>query len=182
MTEITSPHVERRRGNSTASSPKSSVAGDARDKMAVPKTSIKYSSRRSKNKDEVEEVIKKWESRFSQIESKLDTFFDYLVKTMIQFVKGENDDVVSLAPGHRERHGIGLLSEDNSSLKSETENPQKSSSRFSKYVRGAKSGTQRTVQRTSTVPRPDKDDKSSGTTNNFRRFKNQFYGKGHQKK
>ncbi|CAC5426837.1 unnamed protein product [Mytilus coruscus] len=134
----------------------------------------------------------------------------------------ENDDVVSLAPGHRERHDIGLLSEDESSLKSETENPQKSSSRFSKYVKGnesdsdennndhlktlfgddvkqkkrqalegkgklqainflmiglrnlkfdnaqqgstftgAKSSTQRTVLRTNTVTRPDKDDKSS---------------------
>ena len=51
----------------------------------------------------------------------------------------ENDDVVSLAPGHRERHDIGLLSEDESSLKSETENPQKSSSRFSKYVNGNES-------------------------------------------
>ncbi|CAG2211786.1 TGM1 [Mytilus edulis] len=51
----------------------------------------------------------------------------------------ENDDVVSLAPGHRERHDIGLLSEDESSLKSETENPQKSSSRFSKYVKGNES-------------------------------------------
>ena len=44
-----------------------------------------------------------------------------------------------MAPGHRERHDIGLLSEDESSLKSETENPQKSSSRFSKYVKGNES-------------------------------------------
>ncbi|VDI09381.1 Hypothetical predicted protein [Mytilus galloprovincialis] len=42
---------------------------------------------------------------------------------------------------------------------------------------GAKSNTQRTVQRTSTVTRPDKDDKSSGTTNNFRRFNNPFHAK-----
>ncbi|XP_052097436.1 uncharacterized protein LOC127732441 [Mytilus californianus] len=47
---------------------------------------------------------------------------------------------------------------------------------------GAKSNTQRTVQRTSTVTRPDKDDKSSGTTNNFRRFNNPFHAKGQQKK
>ncbi|VDI37683.1 Hypothetical predicted protein [Mytilus galloprovincialis] len=46
---------------------------------------------------------------------------------------------------------------------------------------GAKSNTQRTVQRTSTVTRPDKDDKSSGTTNNFRRFNNPFHPRGNKR-
>ncbi|CAG2211788.1 unnamed protein product [Mytilus edulis] len=156
---------------STASSPKSSVAGDARDKMAEPKASRKTSSRRSKKKDEVEELNKKWESRFSQIETRFDKFFDLFSSNDGNINKDtvtsgeqrpcqnqseqdsgssgahrlvedsnhehfptdsvrerENDDVVSLAPGHRERHDIGLLSEDEFSLKSETENPQKSAS------------------------------------------------------
>ncbi|CAC5409081.1 unnamed protein product [Mytilus coruscus] len=180
MTEVTVHRTLSEDGEiSTASSPKSSVAGDARDKMAEPKSSRKTSCRRSKKKDEVEELNKKWESRFSQIESRFDKFFDLFSSNDGNINKDtvtsgeqrpcqnqseqdssssgahslvedsnhehfptdsvrerENDDVVSLAPGQRERHDIGLLSEDESSLKSETENPQKSSSRFSKYVKG----------------------------------------------
>ena len=184
MTEATVHHtLSEDEVLSTASSPKSSVAGDARDKMAEPKASRKTSSRRSKKKDEVEELNKKWESRFSQIETRFDKFFDlFSSNDGININKDtvtsgeqrpcqnqseqdsgssgahrlvedsnhehfptdsvrerENDDVVSLAPGHRERHDIGLLSEDESSLKSETDNPQKSSSRFSKYVNGNES-------------------------------------------
>ncbi|VDI82664.1 Hypothetical predicted protein [Mytilus galloprovincialis] len=70
MTEATVHHtLSEDEVFSTASSPKSSVAGDTRDKMAEPKASRKTSSRRSKKKDEVEELNKKWESRFSQIET-----------------------------------------------------------------------------------------------------------------
>ncbi|CAC5363446.1 unnamed protein product [Mytilus coruscus] len=183
MTEVTVHRTLREDEEmSTASSPKSSVAGDARDKMVESKSSRKTSSRRSKKKDEVEELNKKWESRFSQIESRFDNFFDLFSSNdgninkdtvtsgeqrpcqnqseqdsgssgALRLVEDsnhehfqtdsvrerENDDVVSLAPGHRERHDIGLLSEDESSLKSKTENPQKSSSRFSKYVKGNES-------------------------------------------
>lgn len=57
----------------------------------------------------------------------------------------ENDhsDVVSLTPGHEERHDIGLLSDNDSnsvSVRSESgDKPQKPSSRFSQYVKGTQS-------------------------------------------
>ncbi|VDI25886.1 Hypothetical predicted protein [Mytilus galloprovincialis] len=88
---------------STASSPKSSVAGDARYKMTEPKASRKTSSRAHRLVE--------------------DSYHEHFPTDSVR--ERENDDFVSLAPSHMERHDIGLPSEDEFSLKSEAENPQK---------------------------------------------------------
>ncbi|VDI72365.1 Hypothetical predicted protein [Mytilus galloprovincialis] len=91
MSEITVHHtLSEDEEISTASTPKSSVARDARDKMAEPKASRNTSFHRSKKKDEVEELNKKLESCFSQIESSWIFFFIYLVKTMVIDINKEN--------------------------------------------------------------------------------------------
>ena len=91
-----SDEEEERTGN-TVSSPKSTH--DAREKMASgqsKKSSSRKSSGRSKKKDNLEELEKKWESRFSQIDTRLDKFFDlFSARENLSGTNSANKDTVT---------------------------------------------------------------------------------------